>query len=210
MCSCVANLPTCCMLPLLYASDLSNPLTVVLGIREADVCLVYNKHMPNQSLCSYTLFLNINPGLRVCQWRQVTRQICAVMKYCALVIESGRWRRTAAILLASESSPHGTNSVPWVMLVSVSQCKYSAQCLGCYMRCHVCIAWHWHIVTNCGNAPSWYVTKPSAGKRCNSRDLVSDPSQDCYSYHRVYARHKCRSPTLRCEVNVYIKDLKSS
>ena len=58
------------------------------------------------------------------------------------------------------------------MLVSVSQCKYSAQCLGCYMWCHVCIAWHWHIVTLCGNSPSWYVRKPSAGKGCNSSDLV--------------------------------------
>ena len=103
------------MLPLLYASDLSNPLTVVLGIREADVCLVYNKHMPNQSLCSYTLFLNINPGLRVCQWRQVTRQVCAVMKYCALVIISvvvGEGGQDGSHCFGECIEPHGTKTHP--------------------------------------------------------------------------------------------------
>ena len=97
MCSCVANLPTCrCC----TRATLSNPLTVVLGIREADVCLVYNKHMPNQSLCSYTLLLNINPGLRVCQWRQVLalnmgchEVLCLSDRKCSVKVD-----KTAAIV----------------------------------------------------------------------------------------------------------------
>ena len=52
----------------------------------------------------------------------------------------------------------------------------------------MCIAWHWHIVTKCGNAPSWYVTKPSAGKRCNSRALSQDSVIPSFVYMQgIYA-----------------------
>ena len=75
----------------------------------------------------------------------------------------------------------------------VLKCKYSAQCIGCYMMCHVCIAWH--IVTNCGNAPSWYVPRPAAGKRSNSRVLFQDSVTPIFVYMLgIYAG----VPQLRC------------
>ena len=68
------------------------------------------------------------------------------------------------------------------------------------MNCHVCLAWHyWHIVTLCGNSPSWYVRKPSAGKGCNSRDLIQDSVMPIIVF---ILGINAGDPTLRCEVNV--------
>ena len=182
----------------MYESDPQLSTDCRPGWTWGDCMFSYNKHMPNQTLCSYTLF---SPGLRPVNGDKFRALIWSVIKYCALVIEIGRWRwsRRQPLLLASVRARMETNSSTWVMLVSVSQCKYSAQCLGCYMWCHVCIAWHWHIVTLCGNSPSWYVTKPSAGKGCNSRDLLQDSVMPISVF---ILGINAGDPTLRCEVNV--------
>ena len=90
----------------------------------------------------------------------------------------------------------------WKQLISMSctgstnpvlQCKYNAQCIGYYMICHVCIAWH--IVTNCGSAPQWYVPRPAAGKRSNGRALFQDSIAPIFVYMLgIYAG----VPQLRC------------
>ena len=52
----------------------------------------------------------------------------------------------------------------------------------------MCIAWHWHIVTKCGNAPSWYVKNTICRQEGNSRALSQDSVIPSFVYMQgIYA-----------------------
>ena len=129
-----------------------------------------------QSLCYSTLFRNLTQDSPGCQWRLRKRQ-----KYVLSCVMVPQWSEKVVGEGGRQTSCWRVWRAAWNPLMSMSdtgptnpvlKCKYSAQCIGYYMMCHVCIAWH--IVTNCGNAPSWYVPRPAAGKRSNSRVLFQD------------------------------------
>ena len=72
---------------------------------------IYNKHMPNQTLCSYTLLLNISLCINLTMATSVKRHISAVMKCCACACSDQQWsvqvNKTAAIVGECTSQPHG-------------------------------------------------------------------------------------------------------